>query len=612
MNTKTNRLVALTLVLTLALALASCGSSGESDLYGTWTAVHVEVGGSKFTIAELEATGDKSLSDFYVILKEGGKAYVHSEGAGALMDWSSTGKSVQLGVQECALKESFICIDKNGIVIFLEKTSDSQIIGEESTTEVSNTTLDSNDLSGILDAIRDDFDSVTVLLMKALDAVYATVGDTYEDYLANKQAITDWYALVQSESVSLFERTRAKSENYYRLVASSIDHKDSDAIDTALEAYSNAVYDGVFDDYCDAIYDGAFDDINEKYYDGIIASARDSANNFSDWLDVSSACFSEWLDANSGFFSLWLDASSDVFSTWLDMNSAFTWGNFDVDAILSERNKADVSVSTTEATTVAEAEDEPGQVLSFCGIDFLIPGYYGELVDNTTARYVGYVYPEQPSTASYMCFFYFDDTTLTQQGWNTTIAQFEKDPNSAFNTFGISLKDESEAAMSEKIAIGGLPAWTLARSVDKGGYSLVSKGSYVYSPVIEKLIYIEIQCLQGYENDTSGYDYLADYTHMLETAVRSASSETSSDWRQFLQDYEAFMDDYIEILKKYHANPADLSILSDYMSMMTKLTEWSDKYDDISGGLDNPDELAEFTQEWMRIYTKQMNALVGF
>ncbi len=48
---------------------------------------------------------------------------------------------------------------------------------------------------------------------------------------------------------------------------------------------------------------------------------------------------------------------------------------------------------------------------------------------------------------------------------------------------------------------------------------------------------------------------------------------TEDDCSAFLDEYEEFVDDYIDVLKKYKANPSDMSILSDYQEMAAKATE---------------------------------------
>ena len=54
-----------------------------------------------------------------------------------------------------------------------------------------------------------------------------------------------------------------------------------------------------------------------------------------------------------------------------------------------------------------------------------------------------------------------------------------------------------------------------------------------------------------------------------------ASSENAagSDCDQFLADYEAFVDSYISMAKKIQEDPTDLSAMTEYTSMMSKLTE---------------------------------------
>ena len=63
------------------------------------------------------------------------------------------------------------------------------------------------------------------------------------------------------------------------------------------------------------------------------------------------------------------------------------------------------------------------------------------------------------------------------------------------------------------------------------------------------------------------------------------ASSSSSDCEQFCDDYEAFVDDYIEVLKKYKANPSDMSILSEYSSMMSKASSMQNVSADCAGDL---------------------------
>lgn len=89
----------------------------------------------------------------------------------------------------------------------------------------------------------------------------------------------------------------------------------------------------------------------------------------------------------------------------------------------------------------------------------------------------------------------------------------------------------------------------------------------------------------------------------------SSVAESNNDsngytWQQFLKDYEAWVDEYIVILKKYNENPSDLSILSDYTSMLTKLSEWAERADKMEDEIEDAGEVLEFTSEITRILAK--------
>ncbi|MBR5237021.1 MAG: hypothetical protein IKW06_06605 [Clostridia bacterium] len=89
-------------------------------------------------------------------------------------------------------------------------------------------------------------------------------------------------------------------------------------------------------------------------------------------------------------------------------------------------------------------------------------------------------------------------------------------------------------------------------------------------------------------------------TENTETAVKTV------EWREFLKEYENWVDSYVAILKKYSNNPTDMSILSDYTKMVTELAEWQTRTDDMQQELEeaSPAEIAEYSAELLRIAAK--------
>lgn len=87
------------------------------------------------------------------------------------------------------------------------------------------------------------------------------------------------------------------------------------------------------------------------------------------------------------------------------------------------------------------------------------------------------------------------------------------------------------------------------------------------------------------EADTS------DSADVLEDETADAAEPVSEDlvdgmrpeFKAAMDSYEAFYDEYVEVLKKYKDDATDLTILSDYASLMTKATEVDadfEKWDD--------------------------------
>lgn len=84
------------------------------------------------------------------------------------------------------------------------------------------------------------------------------------------------------------------------------------------------------------------------------------------------------------------------------------------------------------------------------------------------------------------------------------------------------------------------------------------------------------------------------------------TSSNDSSWKEFLGEYEEWVDDYIQIVKKYSENPTDTSILSDYTEMVTDLSEWQIRADEMEEELEeaSPTEVAEYSAELLKIAAK--------
>lgn len=90
----------------------------------------------------------------------------------------------------------------------------------------------------------------------------------------------------------------------------------------------------------------------------------------------------------------------------------------------------------------------------------------------------------------------------------------------------------------------------------------------------------------------------------LETENKSDISTGDYTWKDYLVDYEKWVDDYIVVLKKHHENPSDLSILSDYSKMVQETAEWAERSEKIQSDIEDTSEMLEFSSELLKIASK--------
>ena len=89
----------------------------------------------------------------------------------------------------------------------------------------------------------------------------------------------------------------------------------------------------------------------------------------------------------------------------------------------------------------------------------------------------------------------------------------------------------------------------------------------------------------------------------LENHLSIIDIRLDSDCDDWLENYEAYVDKYIIIIKKMKADPSDTSIMGDYTELMGQAAKWATMPDDCSG---SSDFLAKFT----KMQTKLANAML--
>ena len=91
----------------------------------------------------------------------------------------------------------------------------------------------------------------------------------------------------------------------------------------------------------------------------------------------------------------------------------------------------------------------------------------------------------------------------------------------------------------------------------------------------------------------------------------TTASESASSWKQFLKEYEAWVDRYVETTEKYQKNPADTTILSDYTALANQAADWDARTKEMDEDLQKAsvEELTEYQAELARIVQKLSQAV---
>ena len=88
------------------------------------------------------------------------------------------------------------------------------------------------------------------------------------------------------------------------------------------------------------------------------------------------------------------------------------------------------------------------------------------------------------------------------------------------------------------------------------------------------------------------------------TSTKPSSSGLSSDFKAAMDSYESFMNDYVAFMKKYQANPTDLSLLSDYADYMSKYTKFVSDFEKWENDDLNTAELSYYLDVQTRVTKK--------
>lgn len=197
---------------------------------------------------------------------------------------------------------------------------------------------DANSFDGILAAIEaDEKSAVENINAKEAEAA-GKLGETYESYVSNKQAITDWYAALEKETGIFYGKVSANVTKYFQMLAQQVQADPDMDWDAVTENFYDSVYDTDFDNFYDDIYDTAFDDVYDKYYDGALEYKPENVE-YKDYYEERSECYKAWSNARSDFYKAWSNMRSNIYKLWSEVRSTLWKDKYDFNADIERFQK---------------------------------------------------------------------------------------------------------------------------------------------------------------------------------------------------------------------------------------------------------------------------------
>lgn len=458
-------------------------------------------------------------------------------------------------------------------------------------------------------------------------ALLEKMGDTYKSYDKNTKRITDFYDALQERSSDLYDTLYSCSIDYFKGVAAQgLD--DYRTWDNAMSDFYDA-WDDIMDDYYDA-WDDAMDDIYDKA-DDLIEDAYDDLG-YSEYSDVWSAMYKEHSDTWSALYRLYSDAWSETYQTYSACWSGFYKKNTDVDAIVSEykaKNAAEAESSeitetsemtettenteTTERTEPTKQESDPkpqkngfdsstNEVYTLASYTVEIPKYWKseKKTDGGFQRYA--------ETNGKVAMLQVSAQAETDASYPVTFDGLMDDNDNMMSSLEASTFEEitSYEVIDTGVVKGILYKGTLAS--DLPAYA----ECFVFASEEDST-----WCLMFLaQTDNADYSYTNDFMKIIKSIKSSKNnskidntSGIDPDFKAAMDAYEAFYDEYCDILQKYSKNPTDMTLLLEYSKLMAKAVEMDEAFAKWESEDLNSEELKYYLEVNNRVMQKMVDVM---
>lgn len=263
---------------------------------------------------------------------------------------------------------------------------------------------------------------------------------------------------------------------------------------------------------------------------------------------------------------------------------------------VSEQPTNAVDASTSEDKSSELTETEPS-VLEMGGIAFTVPGSFGEVKETDATDVIDnkYYYPKGDGKLPFLLFL------NAEVDWTQDFFDNNRDKIAGLLLKGL---EGAQISAAKKISIGGLSGGMVTFKDDYEGVAATGRISFAFNPDGNRCISVLLV-----QEENAGYDYSDDYDKVVESAEvisqpqpseeeadspgeetvpsgeegPAASEDTvNPELKEFLDSYEACINEYVDFMKKYTSSDDVMGMLADYTNIMSKYADFTKKMDNIN------------------------------
>lgn len=261
-------------------------------------------------------------------------------------------------------------------------------------------------------------------------------------------------------------------------------------------------------------------------------------------------------------------------------------------------NSSDLEIAEPPTTNERSHDNVP---FSVAGFDFSIPSYYekAEPQTNGDTEIIDFEYYKNGELLARLRFAE-EDLSATQEEFDAGKDKITENIMSGFDT--------AKLIESKDTTLAGLSARYFSFvAINDANAKINGHITFTYNDADGKLLCVMLS--YGQESDL-----LTDYNQIIETATLATSKEVNStsspisgirpEFKEAMDSYEAFFDEYIAFMERYANSDNPLNLLADYANYMTKYTETMTALGQINDGSLSTEELAYYVEVQSRITQK--------